>query len=135
MMKSENARNQAECEKRFPALTTPSQTASRHQIHFSLNVQTEQTERMCQGKAAVLGDTLLYGDGGEREGDGRYRAWCNHLHKHNKCGKKQEVNCDIMLCKLCKSKFEILSVRSSFLLYIVSNPVKVLFKLSSPESL
>lgn len=57
-----------ESEKGFPALTTPSQTACHHQIHFSsLNVQTEQTEGPTATMAAAVGDKLLYRDGGERD--------------------------------------------------------------------
>lgn len=50
----------------------------------------------------------------ETEGGGRYRAWCNHLHKHNESGKQQEVNYDIMSCELCKTH----TVRTIVHLYV-----------------
>lgn len=58
--------------------------------------------------------------------DGKQEAWCNHLHKHNECGKKQEFNYDKMQYEL--KQLEILYIKSYFFLNIVfASPVEQVF--------
>lgn len=126
MMKGENGRNQRAIEKGFPALSTASQTAFHHQLCFcSPNEQMEQIERVKLQQCAVAmllqWETHCYieMEVKETEGGGQYRAWCNHLYKLNKCGKQQEVNYDIMPCKLCNLQFELLYSRTSLVLFVM----------------